>query len=120
MEVVKNKDREFRNPTDDHDYKYAFSKKIFSTNQLFLYHEQVKPGAMASIAHHHKTIDEIVYITKGILMAYEGEVKTALSIGDSICFFANSKINHYLKNESSSIAEFLIFKPGVNTHSDNS
>tara|TARA_Y100000768_G_scaffold388408_1_gene384169 strand:+ start:40286 stop:40666 length:381 start_codon:yes stop_codon:yes gene_type:complete len=92
------------------DYPYALSDKIFSTKQLSLYSEKVRPGTKASAPHFHKDLDEIIYVTKGTLEAVEGESRVTLSKGDSVCFYAGSGEKHYLENNTDSDSEFLIFK----------
>jgi len=91
-------------------YPYALSDKIFHTKQLFLYSEQVRPGTQASAPHFHKSIDEIIYVTKGTLVAIEGEEKVTLVKGDSVCFRGGTDEKHYLENISEDEAEFLIFR----------
>lgn len=96
------------------NYAYALSDKVFHTNQLFLYSEKVLPGRKASAPHIHRDIDEIAYITKGELHAFEGGQSTIIRAGDSVCFHANSKEKHYLENLSNEEAEFLIFRLAAN------
>ncbi len=92
------------------DYPYSLSDKVFHTNQLFLYSEKALPGRKASAPHFHRSIDEIIYVLNGELVAVEGEESCVLRRGDSICFLANSQKMHYLENRSDNEAEFLIFR----------
>ncbi|MDP7320561.1 MAG: cupin domain-containing protein [Bacteriovoracaceae bacterium] len=94
----------------EQDYPYAWSQKIFHTEQLFFHSEKVKPGKKSSAPHYHKTIDEIIYVVSGKLAAIEGDQRMSLEKGDSICFYANSDKKHYFENLSDSDAEFLIFR----------
>ena len=97
----------------DSDYPYSKSDKIFTTDQLFLYSEQVSPGRNASAPHFHRSIDEIIYMVRGELVAHEGEDKVTIKAGDSICFKANTGKKHYLQNTSNKIAEFLLFRQNL-------
>lgn len=101
------------NSKNDEDYQYSSSAKVFQTKQLFLYSERVEAGKTSSAPHFHKSIDEIVVITKGELYAFEGEEETLLKAGDSLCFIANSKKKHYLENRSQEASEFLLFRKSV-------
>lgn len=71
------------------------------------------PGKKSSAPHFHKEIDEIIFVTKGELFAYEDEQEVLLKEGDSACFYANSKKRHYLYNKSESVAEFLLFRKNI-------
>lgn len=119
MEIKKYSDIKHRLPQGktEEAYLYALSDKIFHTKQLFLHSEKVRPGTKASAPHFHKSIDEIIYVTKGKLVAVEGENKVELNEGDSVCFYANSREKHYLENCSDRDAEFLIFRR-ANPNSD--
>lgn len=92
------------------EYPYALSSKVFHTKQLFLYSEKVLPGKKSSAPHYHRSIDEIIYITQGELIVFEGEERALLRKGDSTCFYANSEKLHYLENQSNDEAIFLIFR----------
>jgi uncharacterized cupin superfamily protein len=91
------------------NYEFAESAQVCLTDQIFLYQERVASGKCSSKPHYHSKIDEVIYVLNGELVAYEGEESIVLHAGDSVCFKANSKKNHYLKNESQEEAEFLIF-----------
>lgn len=95
---------------DEESYPYGKSDKVFHTDQLFLYTELVPAGRKASAPHRHKSIDEIVYVIKGELVAFEGEQRVVLKAGDSVCFKRMSQENHFLENQSSEESEFLIFR----------
>lgn len=90
--------------------KYTQSKKIFHTDKVFFYHEKVEPGKKSSAPHFHTNIDEIIYLLRGQLYAYEGSEYVLLNSGDSILFKANSMKKHYLENKSNEDAEFLLFR----------
>lgn len=92
------------------NYQYADSAQVCLTDQIFLYQERVSPGKCSSSPHFHSKIDEVIYVLSGELVAFEGEESVALQAGDSVCFKADSKLNHYLKNNSTEDAEFLIFR----------
>ncbi len=108
MEIIKKETINFKVPSED--YPYSASAKIFHTDQLFLYKEKVAPGKRSSAPHYHKMIDEIIFVVKGELYAYEGEDESLLLAGDSVCFKANSQKKHYLENRSVKEAEFLLFR----------
>ena len=112
MEVKRSEDILHSIPSgrSSEDYPYALSDKLFSTEQLLLYSEKVRPGTRASAPHFHSDLDEIIYVTKGTLEAVEGESRVTLSEGDSVCFHAGSSKKHYLENNSDLESEFLIFK----------
>ncbi|MCR9202999.1 MAG: cupin domain-containing protein [Halobacteriovoraceae bacterium] len=109
MEVITS-DKIVHTKPDRIDYPFAASAKLFHTKQLFLSSEKVEPGKKASSPHFHQSIDEIIYVLRGELHAYEGEKMKVLGEGDAICFYANSKELHYLENQTSSEAEFLVFR----------
>lgn len=119
MEISRVENILHKKPTlkNSEDYLYASSAKIFHTKQLFLYSEKVEPGKKSSAPHFHKSIDEIVVVTKGELYAHEGNDEILLKAGDSVCFFTNSKIKHYLENKSEANSEFLLFRNS--THQDD-
>lgn len=95
---------------DKDSYPFALSAKVFHTEQLFLYSEQVRPGTKASAPHFHNAIDEIIYVTRGTLVAVEEEDEFSLSVGDCVCFKGGSKKKHYIENKSEYEAEFLILR----------
>jgi RimJ/RimL family protein N-acetyltransferase len=111
MKVKRKEDIVHKKPTEN--YEYAESDQVFLTDQLFLYSEKVMPGKKGSKPHFHKSIDEIAVITKGELMAFEGNESTLLKAGDSILFEANSKELHFLENQSALEAEFLLFRKNI-------
>lgn len=92
------------------EYPYALSSEVFHTKQLFLYSEKVLPGKRASAPHNHRSIDEIAVVTKGELVAHEGEMTTHLLPGDAICFASGTDDFHYLENRGDKEAEFLLFR----------
>jgi uncharacterized cupin superfamily protein len=110
MEVKRSQDVNHQNPSSNPDYSYALSDLIFNGNQLFLSSEKIPPGKKSSAPHFHQSIDEIVYIVKGEVMAYEGEDITKLGEGDFALFSANNGKKHYLENQSDKDAEFLLFR----------
>lgn len=112
MEVKRKSDLEHRVPVSksEKDYPYAKSAKVFHTDQVFVYSERVEPGKKASAPHRHKKADEVAYVVKGELHAYEGNNEVILREGDSVLFMANSRENHHLENKSTEVAEFLIIK----------
>lgn len=116
MEVVKKENIKYERPksSNDKEYPYAISGKIFQGKQLFLYSEKVEPGKKASAPHFHQNIDEIIYVTEGELCGYEDGNMITLTAGDSVCFYAKSEKFHYLENQSKEIAEFLIFRRSIN------
>jgi uncharacterized cupin superfamily protein len=98
------------NSKSEEDYPFALSAEVFNTNQLFLHSEMVRPGTKASAPHFHRSIDEIIYVTSGELIAVEGSQESKLEIGDFAIFKANSELLHYLENRSNTEATFLIFR----------
>lgn len=115
MDVVKTKNLQHKLPSSatEDGYPYSSSAKVFHTDQLFLYSEKVAPGRCASAPHFHTEVDEIIYITKGELYAYEGDEQVILNVGESVCFYKDSKKKHYLENKSDVEAEFLIFRKSL-------
>jgi uncharacterized cupin superfamily protein len=77
---------------------------------FFITQEIIKPHSRASSPHFHTDTDELVFVTRGNLVAYEGEEKTELSEGDICCFKAGSGRLHYIANESESEAQALVIK----------
>lgn len=115
MEIIRKEEIVHNKPAtkNNEEYAYASSAKLFHTKQLFLYSEKVRPGGQSSAPHFHKAIDEIIVVTKGEFLAYEGDEETLLKSGDSICFFANSEKKHYLENNLDIDSEFLIFRKSI-------
>lgn len=101
---------QYPNGKNEKSYPYGKSDKIFHTDQLFLYSEVVPAGRRASAPHRHTATDEIIYIIKGELLAFEGDQSVLLKAGDSVCFKQRSQDNHYLENQSNEDSEFLIFR----------
>ena len=115
MEIKYKKDLKHEIPDTDlgDEYPYAMSAEIFLTKQLFLYSERVMPYSKASAPHYHRSIDEVVYITKGEFVAVEGEDEKVLKTGDFALFEANSQKLHYLENRTDIEAEFVIFRRSI-------
>lgn len=95
------------------NYQYADSAQVCLTDQIFSYQERVAPRKYSSKPHFHSKIDEVIYVLSGELVAFEGEESVTLQAGDSVCFKADSKLNQYLKNNSTEDAEFLIFRANL-------
>lgn len=112
MEVKKAIDinHQFPEGKTQDDYPYSMSAKIFDTDQLFLYSERLTPGKKSSAPHFHRERDEVIFVSKGEVYAVEGTQELLLIQGDSVCFYANSGLPHYLENRSEEEAEFLIFR----------
>ncbi|CBW27288.1 conserved hypothetical protein [Halobacteriovorax marinus SJ] len=119
MEIKRSSELNHKLPTSnsEKDYPFALSAEVFKTNQLFLYSEKVRPGTKASAPHYHRSIDEIIYVTNGELIAVEGSKETKLESGDFVIFKANSELLHYLENRTGTEATFLIFRR--NTKNDD-
>lgn len=112
MEIVRGSEINHRLPSTlkKDDYPYALSGELFSTPQLFVTSERLRPGTKASSPHYHRTIDEIAYITKGEVYACEGDREVLLKAGDSILFSKNSQEFHFLENRSEDEAEFILIR----------
>ena len=115
MDIKRKEDITHKLPSgrSEDNYHYALSDKIFHTKQLFVYSEKVQAGKKSSAPHFHSAIDEVIYVTKGELSAYEGNDSVILKEGDSICFYAKSNEKHYLENKSKDDAEFLIIRRSI-------
>lgn len=106
----------FPDGKDETTYQYGKSDKVFHTDQLFLYSELIPAGRKSSAPHFHNAIDEIIHVTEGELVAYEGDDSTTLKKGDSICFKAKSEKKHFLENKTDMDARFLIFRRSIKTN----
>lgn len=84
-------------------------------SQFGAYVERLEPGAVTSLRHWHKEEDELVYILSGELVLYEGASVTSISVGQSAAFPAGAEVGHYLRNESSAPATYLL----VGTRAEN-
>ena len=115
MDIKRSKDlmHKLPNSKSGEDYPFALSAEVFSTDQLFLYSERVRPGTKASAPHYHRSIDEIIYVTSGEIIAVEGSQESKLKTGDFAIFHANSKLLHYLENRSDTDTTFLNFRRNV-------
>ena len=120
MEIIRRNELVHSNPskTKASDYPYAYSSILFETNQLFVSSELVRPGKRSSAPHYHRERDEIAFVTRGELHAYEGNESRVLASGDSVCFRANSEMPHYLENKSDSDAEFLLIRQNASAEND--
>ena len=118
MEIIRQKKIMHSNPSKNSDYPYALSSILFETSQLFVSSELVKPGKKSSAPHFHRKCDEIVFVARGELYAFEGDECHVLSTGDSVCFMANSEKRHYLENKSASDAEFILFRKNASIDGD--
>lgn len=78
------------------------------TKDLFIHHEIVPPGRSTSAPHLHQLVDEFVFVIKGKITAIEGDKSEILSVGDCAWFLAGTNQLHYLKNDSSEVAEILV------------
>ncbi len=110
---IRKKEELIHSKPEVENYAFSSSAKIFQTKQLFLYSEKIEPGKRSSKPHYHKALDEILVVTKGELLAFEGDESSLLKKGDSVCFLANSEKKHYLENQSSEDAEFLLFRKNI-------
>ena len=91
--------------------KYSFSadlSNVIGSNDFFVHHEILPPASKSSAPHFHMETDEIIYILKGNLVAYEGLEEIELGPGDCICFSAKSAQLHFLLNKTESDAEMLV------------
>jgi len=112
MEIIRNQDLVYQKPSRP-NYPYSLSAKIIDSNQLFIYSELLKPGMRSSAPHYHREIDEVIFILKGKLEVVEGQSCSTLTMGDTVCFKANSKVLHYLENKTDKDAEFLIIRKSM-------
>ncbi|WP_374034960.1 cupin domain-containing protein [Bdellovibrio bacteriovorus] len=77
---------------------------------LFISHEILGPGKSSSAPHFHNATDEVVFVTKGCVVAKEGSEELTLLVGDSACFKAQSGLPHFISNQSSEVAEFVLIR----------
>ncbi len=112
MHIKRGRDIIHKYPTNKtaQSYPYAQSEVIFKTSQLFVSSERLEPGRKASAPHTHEKVDEIIYVTKGALVAHEGDKIANVVAGDSICFNSNCSDKHFLENTSNQPAEFIVIR----------
>ncbi len=115
MQIIKTSEIEHQLPETrlGDTYPYALTSSILQTKQLDITSELVRPGTKASGPHYHRTIDEIILVTKGELFAVEADQEVLLEVGDMILFEANSEKFHYLENRSREEAIFLILRRSI-------
>jgi len=70
--------------------------------------EILPPGSRSSLCHWHRHEDEFVYMLSGTVTVYEGGIATPLLPGQAACFKAGVPAGHYLKNESTADARYLV------------
>jgi len=70
--------------------------------------EILPPGSRSSLSHWHRAEDEFVYMLSGSVTVYEGGTGTLLLPGQAACFKAGVPVGHYLKNEGTKEARYLV------------
>lgn len=70
--------------------------------------EILPPGSRSSLCHWHQSEDEFIYMLSGQVTVYESGVATALNPGEAVCFKAGVPAGHFLKNETTAEARYLV------------
>jgi uncharacterized cupin superfamily protein len=70
--------------------------------------QELQPGSQSSIRHWHSAENELVYMLDGELTVVEGDSMSLLRRGDAAAFKAGVAVGHFLWNQSSSIARYLV------------
>ena len=70
--------------------------------------EILPPGSRSSLCHWHATEDEFIYMLSGEVTVHEGGVSTLLHPGQAVCFKAGVAAGHYLQNQGTSDASYLV------------
>ena len=70
--------------------------------------EILPPGSRSSLCHWHRDEDEFVYMLAGSVTVYEGGTGTLMLPGQAACFKAGDPVGHYLKNEGTAEARYLV------------
>ena len=70
--------------------------------------EILPPGSRSSLCHWHAEEDEMVYMLDGEVSLYENGVATPLRAGQAATFKAGVAVGHYLKNEGTAEARYLV------------
>jgi len=114
MKILKKSEKQFRQliseSTNERYSKSSVISEDLDSKQLFLSLEIIQPKTRSSGAHYHKETEEIIFVLKGEVKAFEGDQETLLIEGDSVIFNADSGQKHYLKNESENEAQVLVFR----------
>lgn len=76
--------------------------------QFGAYVEILPPGSRSSLCHWHAREDEMVYMLAGEVTLREGGVSHLLRPGDAATFKAGAPAGHYLKNEGTAEARYLV------------
>ncbi len=77
-------------------------------SQFGAFIEVLPPGSATSHPHWHAREDEMVYLLSGTLTLIEGDIRTAMHVGDSACFSAGTPVGHCLRNDSTAEARYLV------------
>ncbi len=114
MEVNRLSDRSFRqlksSKTGEEFSLSAVISGALGVKGLFLSHEILESGKSSSAPHFHEGTDEVIFVTKGRVVAKEGSEELILEVGDSACFKAQSGLPHVIRNESKEAAEFILIR----------
>ncbi len=70
--------------------------------------EVLPPGSRSSLCHWHREEDEMIYMLTGSVTVYEGGTASTLTPGQAACFKAGVPVGHFLKNEGTSDATYLV------------
>lgn len=70
--------------------------------------ELLAPGGVTSLRHWHSEEDEFLYMLNGELVLYEGPEVHTLRPGQAAAFPAGVAEGHFLRNESTADASYLI------------
>ncbi len=114
MKFLKKSDRQYRQLKSARTgEEYSLSSALsdgFSTEDIFLSEEIIRPGSRSSGAHFHSDTEEIVFVLEGSLRAIEGEIEAELVVGDAILFERASGKPHFLRNLSRADARVLVIR----------
>lgn len=86
----------------------AVLSDVLGFKDIFVHHEIIPPGKRTSLPHYHTKKEEMIIVLKGTPTVMSGGLATELKPGDFIGFLPNSKIPHFIKNDSNQIAEVLV------------
>ena len=91
--------------------QYSFSAVLSNALQsedFFIHHEIVPPGARASSPHCHLRTEEMVLVLEGKASVYEGDTREEIEAGDCALLHANSTSLHFVANETDSKIELIV------------
>ncbi|WP_106744861.1 cupin domain-containing protein [Yoonia maritima] len=120
MPIIRANEAQRDEPEKTHAVLGPYSARLFSDSggltQFGAFTETLPPGSKSSLRHWHQTEDEMIYMLSGTVTVHEGDSTGTLTPGDAATFKAGEQNGHYLENNGTADATYLVI--GTRAESD--